>query len=83
MFYSRGLHNKISSLTYSEINHFHFETFCSVQFSFYPSEEYKKALATEMFKVKNSIAPEIIKELFALKCVHMSLHGTNQRNKRI
>ena len=36
-----------------------------------------QALATEMFKVKNNIAPEIMKKLFAPKMSPYDLHNNN------
>ena len=67
MFHSRGLNNKITSLQERELR----ITYCDRSSSF--QDLLKKdnsvsihhrniqALATEMFKVKNNIAPEIMK----------------------
>ena len=69
MFHSRGLNNKINSLHERALR----ITYCDRSSSF--QDQLKKdnsvsihhrniqALATEMFKVKNNIVPEIMKEL--------------------
>ena len=41
-----------------------------------------QALATEMFKVKNNIAPEIMKELFSPKISHYDLRNNNSFKSR-
>ena len=41
-----------------------------------------EALATEMFKVKNNIAPEIMKELFAPKMSPYDLRNSNSFKSR-
>ena len=41
-----------------------------------------QALATEMFKVKNNIAPEIMKELFAPKMSSYDLRNNNSFKRR-
>ena len=41
-----------------------------------------QALATEMFKVKNNIAPEIMKELFAPKMSPYDLRNNNSFKRR-
>ena len=40
------------------------------------------ALATEMFKVKNNIAPKIMKELFAPKMISYDLRNNNSFKRR-
>ena len=73
MFHSRGLNNKINSLNERALR-----ITCSGRSSSFQDLLKKdnsvsihhrniQALATEMFKVKNHIAPEIMKELFAPK----------------
>ena len=41
-----------------------------------------QALATKMFKVKNNMAPEIIKELFASKISPCDFRNNNSFNRR-
>ena len=41
-----------------------------------------QSLATEMFKVKNNIAPEIMKELFAPKMNPHDIHYNNSLERR-
>ena len=41
-----------------------------------------QALATEMFKVKNNIAPEIMKELFAPKMISYDLRNNDSFKRR-
>ena len=74
MFHSKGLNNKINSLheralriTYGDISS-SFRYLLKKDYSFSIHHRNIQALATEMFKVKNNISPEIfIKELFAPK----------------
>ena len=73
MFHSRGLNNKINSLheralgiTYGDRSS-SFEDLLKKDNSVSIHHRNIQALATEMFKVKNNIAPEIMKEIFAPK----------------
>ena len=73
MFHSRCVNNKINSLhdralriTYSDRSS-SFEDLLKKDNSVSIHHRNIQALATEMFKVKNNIAPEIMKEIFAPK----------------
>ena len=73
MFHSRSLNSKINSLheralriTYGDRSS-PFENLLKKDNSVSIHHRKIQALATEMFKVKNNIAPEIMKELFAPK----------------
>ena len=72
MFRSRGLNNKINYFheknnIYTVIDHPHFEDLLKKDNSFSIHHRNIQALVSEMFKVKNTIALEIMKELFAPK----------------
>ena len=73
MFHSRSLNNKINYLheralriTYGDRSS-SFENLLKKDNSVFIHHRNIQALATEMFKVKNNIAPEIMKKLFAPK----------------
>ena len=73
MFHSRGLNNKINFLheralrmTYGDRSS-SFEDLLKKDNSVSIHHRNIQALVTEMFKVKNNIAPEIMKEIFAPK----------------
>ena len=73
MFHSRSLNSKINSLheralriTYGDRSS-PFENLLKKDNSVSIHHRKIQALATEMFKVKNNIAPEIMKEIFAPK----------------
>ena len=73
MFHSRGLNNKINSLheralriTYGDRSSL-FEDLLKKDNSVSVHHRNMQALATEMFKVKNNIAPEIMKNFFLQK----------------
>ena len=73
MFHSRGLNNKTNSLheralrtTYGERSS-SFQDLLKKDNSVFIHHRNIEVLPTEMFEGKNNIAPEIMKELFALK----------------
>ena len=77
----RGLNNKISSLhervlriTYGDSSS-SFEDLLKKDNSVSIHHRNIQALVTEMFKVKNNISPEIMKELFAPKISHYDLRN--------
>ena len=59
------------------INHLHFKTCWKKNNSVSIHHRNIQALATRMFKVKNNIGPETMKELFA---PNMSPHGLRNNN---
>ena len=73
MFHSRGLNNKINSLHERalRIPYGHrsssFEDLLKKDNSVSIHHRNVQALKTEMFKIKNNIAPDIMKEIFARK----------------
>ena len=88
MFHSRGLNNKMHSLheraskiTYSDRSS-SFEDLLKKDNSVSIHHRNIQALATEMFKVKNNIAPEIMKELFAPKMSSYDLRNNNSFKRR-
>ena len=88
MFHSRGLNNKINSLheralriTYGDRSS-SFEDLLKKDNSVSIHHRNIQALATEMFKVKNNIAPEIMKELFAPKMSSYDLRNNNSFKRR-
>ena len=88
MFHSRGLNNKIDSLhdralriTYGDRSS-SLEDLLKKDNSVSIHHRNIQALATEMFKVKNNIAPEIMKELFALKISYYDLRNNNSFKSR-
>ena len=88
MFHSRSLNNKISSLheralriTYGDRSS-SFENLLKKDNSVSIHHSNIQALATEMFKVKNNIAPEIMKELFAPKMSSYNLRNNNSFKRR-
>ena len=93
MFHSRGLNNKINSLheralriTYGDRSS-SFEDILKKNNSVSIHHRNIQALAIEMFKVKNNIAPEIMKNLFAPKVSpydrnYNSFHGFKFKIKR-
>ena len=85
MFYSRSLNNKINSLheralriTYGDS----FENLLKNDNSVSIHHRNIQALATEMFKVKNNNAPEIMKELFAPKMISDDLRNNDSFKRR-
>ena len=64
------------------IDHFHFKTFFKKKNSFSIHHGNIQALATAMFKVKNNIVPEIMKELFAPKMSLYDLRNNNSLKRR-
>ena len=83
MFHSRGLNNKINSLheralriTYGDRSS-SFEDLLKKNNSVSIHHRNIQALAIEMFKVKNNIAPEIMKNLFAPKVSPYDLRNYN------
>ena len=88
MFHSRSLNNKISSLqervlriTYGDRSS-SFENLLKKDNSVSIHRRNIQALATEMFKVKNNIALEIMKELFAPKMSSYGLCNNNLFKRR-
>ena len=82
MFHSTSLNNKINSfheralrITYGDRSS-SFENLLKKDNSVSIHHRNIQALATEMFKVKNNIAPEIMKELFAPKMSSYVWRGT-------
>ena len=88
MFHSRSLNNKINSLheralkiTYGDRSS-SFENLLKKDNSVSIHHRHIQALATEMFKVKNKIAPEIMKEIFAPKMSSYDLRNNNSFKRR-
>ena len=88
MFHSRSLNNKINSLhertlrtTYGDRSS-SFENMLKKDNSVSIHHRNIQALATEMSKVKNNIAPEIMKELFAPKMSSYDLRNNNSFKRR-
>ena len=88
-FHSRGLNNKINSLHERALR-----ITCSDRSSTFQDQLKKnnsvslhhrniQALATEMFKVKSNIPPEIMKEVFAPKMSPYDLRNNNSFKRRI
>ena len=87
MFHSRSLNNKINSLheralriTYGD----RLSSFENLLKKVSVSVHHRniQALTTEIFKVKNNIAPEIMKELFAPKMSSYDLRKNNSFKRR-
>ena len=82
MFHSRSLNNKINSLHESALRITYgdrsssFENLLKKDNSVSIHHRNIQALATEMFKFKNNVAPEIMKELFAPKMSSYVWRGT-------
>ena len=88
MFYSRSLNNKINYLherglriTYGDRSS-SFENLLKKDNSVSIHHRNIQVLVTEMFKVKNNIAPEIMKELFASKMSSYDLRNNNSFKRR-
>ena len=88
MFHSRCVNNKINSLhdralriTYSDRSS-SFEDLLKKDNSVSIHHRNIQALATEMFKVKNNIAPEIMKKLFAPKMSSYDLRNNDSFKRR-
>ena len=88
MFHSRSLNSKINSLheralriTYGDKS-FSFENLLKKGNSVSIHHRNIQALASEMFKVKNNIAPEIMKEPFASKMSFYDLRNNNSFKRR-
>ena len=88
MFDSRSLNNKINSLhertlitTYGDRSS-SFENLLKKDNSVSIHDRNIQALANEMFKVKNNIAPEIMKELFAPKMSSYDLRNNDSFQRR-
>ena len=90
MFHSRSLNNKINSLherslriTYSDRSS-SFENLLEKDISVSIHHTNIQALATEMFEVKNNIAPKIRKQLFDPKMSSYDLRNNNSfKRKRV
>ena len=88
MFHSRSLNNKINSLHERALRitcgdrSSSFENLLKKDNSVSIHHRNIQALATEMFKVKNNIAPEIMKELFAPKMSSYDLRNNNSFKRR-
>ena len=88
MFHSRSLNNKINSLyeralriTYGDRSS-KFENLLKKDNSVSIHHRNIQALATEMFKVKNNIVPEIMKESFAPKMSSYDLCNDDSFKRR-
>ena len=88
MFHSRSLNNKINSLheralriTYADRSS-SFENLLKKDNTFSIHHRNIQALATEMFKVKNNIVPEIMKKNFAPKMSSYDLRSNNSFKRR-
>ena len=88
MFYSRDLNNIINFLheralrtTYG-VSSSSFQNLLKKDNSVSIHRRNIQALATEMFRVKNNIAPEIIKELFPPKMGPYDLRNNNSIKRR-
>ena len=88
MFHSRSLNNKINSLheralriTYGDGSS-SFENLLKKDNSVSIHHRNIKALATEIIKVKNNIAPEIMKELLAIKMSSYDLRNNKWFKRR-
>ena len=88
MFHSRSFNNKINSfhertlrVTYSDRSS-SFENLLKKDNSVSIHHRNIQALVTEMFKVKNNIAPEIMKELFAPKISSYDLRNNDSIMRR-
>ena len=88
MFHSRDLNNKIDSLheralriTYGDRSS-SFEDLLKKDNSVSIHYRNIQVLVTELFKVKNNVAPEIMKELFAPKMNHYDLRNNSSFKKR-
>ena len=88
MLHSRSINNKTNSLhertlriTYGDRSS-SFENLLKKDKSVSIHHRNIQALATEMFKVKNNIAPEIMKELFAQKMSPFNLSNNNSFRRR-
>ena len=83
MFHSRGFNSRTNSLHERALNHPHFnQDLLKKDDSVSIHSRNIQALATEMFKVKNNIAPEIMKELFAPKMSSYDLRNNNSFKRR-
>ena len=82
MFHRRGLNNIINSLHETVLRITYGDRLSSFQDSVAIHHMNIQALATEMIKVKNNIAPEIMKELFAPKMSPSDLHINNSFERR-
>ena len=88
MFHSRSLNNKINSLheralriTYGDRSS-SFQDLLKKDNLVSINHRNIRALATEMFKVKNNIAPEIMKERFARKMSPYDFRNNNSFKRR-
>ena len=88
MFHSRSLNNKINSfheralrITYGDRSS-SFENLLKKDNSVSIHYSNIQALATEMLKVKNNIAPEVMKEIFAPKMSSYDLRNNNPFKSR-
>ena len=84
MFHSRSLnHERALRITFGDRSS-SFENLLKKDNSVSIHHRNIQALATEMFKVKNNIAPEIMKELFAPKMSPYDLRNNNSfKSKRV
>ena len=88
MFHSRQLNNRINKiqeralrLVYKD-NKLTFDDLLKLDNSVTIHQRNLQILATEIFKVKNSLAPEIITEVFEIKEPHYKLHSEASHFKR-
>ena len=81
MFHSRGLNNKINSLYERALRITYGDRSSSVTRAWFRHRNIQP-LVTEMFKVKNNIAPEIMKEIFAPKMSPYDLRNIHLFKRR-
>ena len=88
MFHSRQLNNRINKiqeralkLVYKE-NKLTFDDLLKLDNSVTIYQRNLQILATEIFKVKSSLAPEIITEVFEIKETHYNLHSEASHFKK-
>ena len=89
MFHRREFNNKTNffyeitlRITYSEKSYLLQDLLKRILSSFAIHHKNMQALATKMFKVKNNIAPKIMKEVFAPKMSPYELYNNNVFKRR-
>ena len=88
MFYNGQLNNRINKLhervlrLVYKVNKLTFNDFLQLDNSVAMHQRNLQILATEMFKVKNNLAPEIMTEVFEIKEPHYNLRSEASLYKR-
>ena len=88
MFHSRKLNNRINKIQEKVLRLVYkndkltFDDLLKVDNSVTTHQQNLQILATEIFKVKNSLAPEIMTEVFEIKEPHCNLHSEASYFKR-